>query len=349
MGGSDALAAGPITVTDDRGQYRLSGLMGGKWLVEVPSVQMAVPAATRIAAPTGNSNEGAMDIDDTSRLVIGRYPLPPPRTDGRAMAYGPAFHPAESSVAQASVVELTFGEDRSNVDVALAPVAAVRVSGVVEGPQEALANLTLRLLPAGLEDLGWGSEVATALVAPDGAFTFLNVPAGAYTLDAPRFFNEFAFARGGPSSSGRAASGLTRNSSFPFPPTAIGWSSNSNPVDAVPGLSLSASDFRNGNGPSYSGRMAITVGASALSGVTLKLRPALALKGRVVMESGSSSKLPPATPARMFLSPDPAGAQARCPARRDRTRLRLDGNATSRFPACSPANTGCARAAASGS
>jgi hypothetical protein len=98
------------------------------------------------------------------------------------MAYPVVFHPGTSALAQATAVELGYGDDRSSIDLVLTPVPSVRVSGVVDGPQEALAALTVRLLPVGLENLGLGAEAATALVAADGHVP--NVPAGD-TLDAP--------------------------------------------------------------------------------------------------------------------------------------------------------------------
>jgi hypothetical protein len=88
------------------------------------------------AAVAGNLPDGIMDIDDSHRLVIGRYPLPPPPVNGRQMAYPIVFHPAGSAVAQAMTIDLKFGDDRSNVDLALVPVPAARVSGIVEGPPE---------------------------------------------------------------------------------------------------------------------------------------------------------------------------------------------------------------------
>ena len=68
---------------------------------------------------------------------------------------------------------------------------AVRVSGTVVGPPEALAQLSLRLVPAGLEELGLGGEAATTLVSSDGSFTFLNVAAGSYVVDVVRGHSEY--------------------------------------------------------------------------------------------------------------------------------------------------------------
>jgi len=285
IAGRDELAAGPLTVTDDRGQYRLSGLLPGRYVIQVPSVQMAVPAATRISIAATNAAQGALDVDDSSRLVIGRYPLPPPRLNGRAMTYGLAFHPNGSTPSQASTVDIKFGDDRGGIDVRLTPVPAVRVSGVVEGPPEALATLTLRLLPAGMENLGLGAETATALPGANGAFTFLNVPAGEYVLDAPLTFNEYSIASGATTSGGFVGS---RGQSLPPPPPRGSWSRSSQGIDAVPGLSFSTSDFRGATGanvPLFTARSTISVGTNDVTGLTIRLGPGTTLRGRLTVES----------------------------------------------------------------
>ena len=307
IGGREELAVGPMTVTDDRGFYRLSGLTTGRYVIQVPSVQVSVPSGTRVDVPRADDPYGALDADDSNRLVIGRYPLPPPNVAGRAMSYPAAFHPA-GPLAEATAIDIKTGEDRPGVDIALTPSAAVRVSGTVDGPPESFAGLTLRLLPAGLENLGLGAEAATALVASNGSFTFLNVPTGTYTLEAPYLFNELTFSPG-PASSGSSV-GFGPNRGLPNPPPSGSWGRSGNSVDGVPGISLTTSDFRNGETPNYSGRISVTVGASNLTGITLPLRPNIAVRGRFVMDP-DPSKPAPQPPPRFSANLDPAGGLAR--------------------------------------
>jgi hypothetical protein len=307
VAGNDSFVVGPMTVTDDRGLYRLSGLRPGRYVIQVPSVQVAVPAGTRVTASTTNEAMGAVDVE-AGRLVIGRYPLPPPRRDGRAMAYPTAFHPVGASVAEAVPVEIKFNEDRSGVDVTLTPVAAVRVTGVVDAPPEAFRGLTLRLLPPGLENLGLGAETATALVAADGSFSFLNVPAGTYTLDAPMMFNEFSLS--GETSFRGGSVGFGPSRALPNPPPSSGWSRTSNSVEGTPGVSLTTSDFRNGEAPSYSGRTTVTVGSSHVTGISIKLAPLGIVRGRFIMEADPAKPgvKPPST---IIANLDPANGQSR--------------------------------------
>jgi hypothetical protein len=302
IAGRDELATGPLTATDDHGRYRLHGLGSGRYLVQVPSVQQSVPAATRIAAPTTNTPEGVLDVED-SRLVIGRYPLPPPPTAGRRRSYPLAFHPTGATVADAAVIDLQFGEERTNVDVTLTPAASVRVSGTVEGPPEALAQLTLRLLPAGLESLGNGAEVATALVGADGSFSFLNVPSGTYTLDAPARTSELAIGR----STGGASLSFAPSVSLPPPPPRGSWSSTQTPLDLVEGAAIRTSEFRN-SPPNYTARTTVTVPDSDLAGLVVRLRANAVMRGRILVETDPNK--PNVKPlARPNLQLDPAGGQ----------------------------------------
>jgi hypothetical protein len=309
VAGRDDLAAGPITVTDDQGRYRIPGLLPGRYIVQVPSPQMSVPGGTRINTAATNVPEGAIDVDDTSRLVIGRFPLPPPALNGRAMAYTVAFHPNASSPGEASTVDIKFGDDRPAVDLSLTPVPAVRVAGVVEGPPEALTSLTLRLLPIGMENLGLGAEVATASVGPNGTFTFLNVPAGSYVLDAPVTFNEFSVSSGSTSTGGYVGS---RGFSMPVPPPRQSWSRSSQRIADVPGVNFSTADFRGAVSgtvvPNYSARLPITVGGADVAGVAVRLRPGAILDGKVTVEL-DPTKPASQTPPRFSFFMDPAGGQ----------------------------------------
>ncbi len=199
IAGAPHMASGALATTDDRGRYRIVGLPAGTYVVNVPSVQSAVPIGTsnleiegqtsETAARNADShvrrNNGAIDVDSAHLLIVGNYPTPP-AIAGRPQAYPMAFYPAAGSIADATPVTLADGESRDGLDIMLRPVPAVRVSGRVDGPPAAVRGLVLRLVAAGLDDLSTGSEVATTVVDADGTFTFLNVPAGAYTLDGTR-------------------------------------------------------------------------------------------------------------------------------------------------------------------
>jgi len=177
--------------------------MPGDYIINVPSVQTAVPAATPALTVEGltpdtaarNSdqprrNNGALDIDPANLLIIGNYATPPP-VNGAPQSYPSAFYPGSALVAGAQTIKLDAGQTRDGVDVSLRPVPTVRVSGRIAGGAQNMAGMVLRLIAPGMDDLADGSEVATTLVAADGAFTFLNVPSGDYTLVGSRASLEY--------------------------------------------------------------------------------------------------------------------------------------------------------------
>lgn len=309
IAGQTHLIASASGMTDDRGRYRISGLRPGSFYVTVPSIQWSVPTTMTAAAIAGMSEqlastrevpaETALDLGTATRLVLGsNFPTPPPPIDGRPQTYPIVFHPAATSPADAAVVELHDGEERDNVDIKLDPVPAVRVAGRVVGPPDALAQLSLRLVPAGLEELGLGGEAATTVVSPDGTFTFLNVAAGSFLLDLVRGHSEYV-ERAGSSS---PIDTLRQSDYPPRPPGVIGSGWSSNDMTSGPaGLSyLTRSSFAAGrfvNGATGSAK--VVVSSRDVVDVVIQLREAASVRGHMVFEHDARK---PATPRPGFVS-----------------------------------------------
>jgi hypothetical protein len=212
VGGQPQLLAGPVARTDDRGEYRIAGLGPGQYVVHVPSIQTSVP----IDAPPGLLGVGGdeartqnalsflvpprtdavLDPVGASRQVIGNFMTPPPPGRGRAMAYAMTFYPGVETADLAASIDLSLGEERAGIDLTIRPVPSVSVSGTAAGPEEAMKGLVLRLVPVSLEGLSDGAEAATVLVGPDRTFTFMNVPAGEYVIDAPGSTLELTYTGG---------------------------------------------------------------------------------------------------------------------------------------------------------
>jgi len=291
VGGRRQLAGGAVSTTDDRGEYRLAGLLPGKYLVVVPSIQHSVPASTTAAAIEGlrddmyqrleaaiarnpttrRVNNGAI-ADGATRLIIGNFPTPPAPVDGRARAYPVTFHPGLLSVADAQTIDLSDGVDRQGINITLRPVPAVKVSGRVEG-MSASARLTLRLVPVGLEGLAFGGEAATTILNADGTFTFLNVPSGAYVLDPRQALMEF---RAEPIYI-PAAPRLPRT-----PGRELLGGLFVGPIGDAAGAASYALHFSPGD--SYVGRTPVTVGTADLPDLVVRVEPALTIRGRFQYE-----------------------------------------------------------------
>jgi hypothetical protein len=288
VAGHTYYVASDPTTTDDRGEYRLGGLLPGKYAVSVLSVQSTVLSSTPEGAqrravgelsqnPSGGSSAGlpAIDIDGTHRLALSAYATPPPPSAGASRAYAAAFYPDASTLAAAELIDVGYGTVRRGVDFQLRPVMAVNVSGRVDRravPEPASGGasppMLLRLMPAGSERLGVGSEAATTVVERDGSFTFLNVPAGDYTLLTQS-----------------SASGLSTGggeTSMPPPPGSpstggsFGWLS-------IPGVSYTD---HGGTSATPWGRTSVSVGATDVSGVVLPLHRTSSVRARIVFADG---------------------------------------------------------------
>jgi Carboxypeptidase regulatory-like domain len=305
VAGYEQLVGGPVATTDDRGVYRIPYLPAGRYVVAVLSVQATAPDAiadgprglpigglegrgsSSPSAPRPEVRGASIDVDGRHRLVLTNFATPPPPGADRPRAYPPVFYPSARTVSEALAVDLGAGTARPDIDFQLAPVAAVRVSGHVTGAVERAANMVLRLMAPGTEALGFGAEVATTMVEPDGGFTFLNVPAGAYTLVASPTVTEVS---SGSSSQGRLpkdvgygpAQGLSMI--YPAAPSVayLWWESEA--------------------GASVWGQMSVSVGTADVSGLALTLYPAASVRGRVVFDD----PVPPNPGERWLVALEPA-------------------------------------------
>jgi hypothetical protein len=282
-GGLPHVAVGRIGTTDDRGIYRIGSLPPGKYLVMVPSVQSSAPASTSALTLAGRRTDakpnepplinGAGLNVGGDRLVIGNYVTPPPATD-RLMAYPTVFYPGARQLTSATPIDLAPGQEKGGVDFALQPVPAVRVSGTVISAGALDPNFVLRLLPRGSESLGVGSEQATALVSASGAFTFLAVPSGSYTIDAGLNVTRFsAAAAWGPHTPGMLH-------------VVFGGASAPSAPDDV-GLIMQRKDVVDREWA----ELPIDVGADDVTGLRITLRPSITVSGEIVWD-GPPGNLP---------------------------------------------------------
>jgi Carboxypeptidase regulatory-like domain len=288
VAGHEQLVGGAVATTDDRGAYRVPFVKSGRYVVSVLSVQATVPEATAdgprdlplggleargrsayIAPGTPPEARGAsIDVDGRHRLVLTNFATPPPPGADRTRAYPPVWYPNARTVNEAQAVEIDFGTNRADIDFQLAPVATARVSGRVSGAVTGATNMVLRLMAPGTEQLGFGSEVATTLVEADGTFTFLNVPAGTYTLVASSAVPEIA-----------------SSTSQGHLPRSVGYGSAVDLSMIYPGVPDLAFAWWNSRAPAAGwGRLPVGVGGADLTGLDLVLQPAPAVRGRVVFD-----------------------------------------------------------------
>jgi hypothetical protein len=282
IAGHPQLVGSSLATTDDRGWYSLPDLVPGKYAVCVLSVQSTVLASTAEAIPVratgalvtgGIGPDGAatvsgptLDVDGRRRLAVTNFATPPPPGTAEARAYAPLFYPGVATAADATSIELGYGETRLGVDFQLRPVGAFRVTGRAQGVPA--PGMLLRLMPAGSETLGFGSEAATTVLEGDGTFTFLNVPAGRYTLLALPSTVDFT----------------TGNESvrLPAPPGFPGGGISVGSMNGMPGVNYLS---RSGAAAPSWGRTPVVVGGE-IDNLVLRMQPMGTMTGRIAFAQG---------------------------------------------------------------
>ena len=209
MGGRARFIPGASARTDDRGAFRINGLVPGTFVVVVPQTQVSIPTAimsSLMDSLTGNGPAGGglalldamtSGIDPSSAVTggvrIGDYlvsssglqPIMTP--DGHLQVFQTTFYPSAASPVQATVMTLKSGEERTEINFQLRLTPTSRVSGVVTGPDGPLANVGVRLVVPGDGTISESEfDVATALTKADGSFTFFGVPPGQFLLRASK-------------------------------------------------------------------------------------------------------------------------------------------------------------------
>ncbi|HVQ42198.1 MAG TPA: carboxypeptidase-like regulatory domain-containing protein, partial [Vicinamibacterales bacterium] len=208
---------GPVTqiahnaTTDDRGQYHVD-VVPGDYLIGVLAATTTFPVEMVDAFVSAQAEGGAVFQAVVEQMAgrAGMLPrgvgtrigsvrvsqfgsrnapvVPPMSTDGSAWFYPSTYHPASLSSIGASIVSVASGEEKSGIDLQMRPVPARRISGRLVGPDGPAAMLGVRLVssdptvqrtsPATLID------VPQAMADGNGAFVFIGVAPGAYTLYA---------------------------------------------------------------------------------------------------------------------------------------------------------------------
>jgi protocatechuate 3,4-dioxygenase beta subunit len=142
---------GPVITTDDEGNYRLTNLLPGTYLVN------------------------ARTLDKWVVTEPGRE---------AAMGYAPTYFPGVSDPANAQRVTVTSGMEAANTDMALVPGRAATISGMaVDSQGRPLKSVLLVHELLGTQG-GLVGSAGNGAVTADGMFTIPAVPPGDYKLQA---------------------------------------------------------------------------------------------------------------------------------------------------------------------
>jgi hypothetical protein len=204
-------------ITDDRGVYRQPDLAPGDYIAGVITTQTTVPDSLQAAYAAATKAGTQQDLQrqlDRSRGLLGisglgglasgqrvgsqmlQTPLgigigsselsAPPIEDGKIFVYPTVYYPSTTSPLTAAIIRIGPGDERTTIDFQLRPVVTSRISGVLMGPGGPEVHTALDLIPASADVMQRDYDFATATTSTDGtgAFVFLGIPPGAYTIRA---------------------------------------------------------------------------------------------------------------------------------------------------------------------
>src|SRR5687768_27543 len=198
------LLNGPSVRTDDRGAYRLATLVPGNYVIVVPQLQAAVPAATsdllatstnrplssQLANSAAPTFSGGIAIGST---LVGVPTSPmgnalPPVPQGETLhIYQTTFSPSTTVLSAATTVKVGPGESHNGVDVTMRPVRAVAVSGTLTDNLGPIPNFGVRLFTRDDDTAGVAFDIGYTSTDARGRFTFPLVPPGNHRLVAQRY------------------------------------------------------------------------------------------------------------------------------------------------------------------
>lgn len=202
--------------TDDRGRFRISGLLPGVYTLIVPNPVTTLPVAwladyfnnyragmssggvtSELSRPEGARNARVGDLVVASRSYAA--PLVEPPSLDSMLAFRTAYR-GGTDLDLAESISLTAGEERVGVRIQVPIARGTRLSGRILDPDGSpIAALAVRLFTeSGIvrpddPDLA----MATTLTDASGRFTFLGVPQGNYILRAGYVESEGVIGRGG--------------------------------------------------------------------------------------------------------------------------------------------------------
>ena len=182
--GERTLQLAGTATTDDRGIYRITGLLPGEHLVGTGARDTSETMMLEVM----KMREMAVERAAADAKVMWSYDVThdPAGSRGSAAAksgYAAVYYPGTLQSSGATSVTLGISEERSGIDMQLQVVPLAQVSGSIIGPDGGLPRGgEVRLVESG--STLPTAKVFSGPVRADGTFTISGVPPGQYTLTA---------------------------------------------------------------------------------------------------------------------------------------------------------------------
>jgi hypothetical protein len=174
--GAWRLVSVATTTTDDRGAYRLSGLLPGEYVIAArPDREPETALLLSMLSATPASSADVMAAATASGLGV-------PERDSSLKTYALTFFRDAQTSGLATRVAIDASTDKAGVDFRLRAIRGVRVSGTLTGLDGPIEGAVVRLLPADSTLETDPLEFAAAACDSTGRFDLAKIPAGKYVL-----------------------------------------------------------------------------------------------------------------------------------------------------------------------
>ncbi len=250
--------------TNDRGEYRMYGLMPGEYVVAaLPVVGGTGEIGARPAADM-DALLAAMTQRQKPSAAAPAAQRPPALQEPRVTGYAPIYFPGTPYFTDAERIRVAPGDDRNTIGFEVPRVPVATIEGIVSGDVPNIQTTIMSLVPEVMEvriGVFTPGAVSMTYVPPNenGEFKFGNVPPGKYRI----------MARGQKAATDAPA---------PPPSAAAGGGARGRGGAAGPG----------GNGDFVYAVADIEVRGQDIKGVGLALQPGGSIAGRLVFESGGA-------------------------------------------------------------
>ncbi len=209
-------APAELATTDDRGAFRLYGLLPGEYFVAALPL---LGGSGEIVAPSPASIDAALAMLGSRRPVTPGTPAPPPPAPARAIGFGPVYYPGTPNHTEAVRVRVEPGDERAGVDFELRPVRMAAIDGVVRDVAS-FSGVQVSIIPSGprISTVMSSNSLAGRAIDAEGKFRYSNLPPGSYRIVArgrrgdvtssspvPTVVNNMQVAGGGGSGTGTPA------------------------------------------------------------------------------------------------------------------------------------------------
>ncbi|HEX5070364.1 MAG TPA: carboxypeptidase-like regulatory domain-containing protein [Vicinamibacterales bacterium] len=182
VGTTNVTAQIESAVTDDRGNFRIYGLLPGDYLVSATPSATPGEMGARTASEMDTLLANLAQRPNTVAPASTPAPLPTPKPTG----FAPIYYPGTPLASDATPVHVGPGEERLGASFELGHVRVATISGVVSGGVPNLAAVQLSMIVAGPRPAGLFGTMGITAMAPNaqGEFKYANVPPGQYRIVA---------------------------------------------------------------------------------------------------------------------------------------------------------------------